>query len=141
MRATAALACLALAACAGPQPANMAGPAPIGAVDWSKAVVVEVELDDFHFRPDTLQLARGAPVTLVLRNVGTVEHNFVAPRFFAEAVIRQGEVRPGVEGIAVRPGEKRKLRLTPTIAGSYGLECTRMLHAMLGMSGSITVTE
>jgi uncharacterized cupredoxin-like copper-binding protein len=127
-------------ACASKPPANLAGPAAIGALDWSKASTLEVELGDFHFHPETLRFANGAPVALVLINTGTVEHNFAAPRFFAQAVIKPGEARPDAEGITLKAGQRMQIDLAPTRAETYGLECTEPLHSMLGMSGAIVVT-
>ncbi|GIL40876.1 plastocyanin/azurin family copper-binding protein [Roseiterribacter gracilis] len=130
---------LAVTGCASNIPANMAGPAAIGAVDWAKATTVEVHLGDFHFHPETLRFNAGAPVALVLINTGGTEHKFVAPRFFAEAVIKPGQARPGVDGITLKAGERTRIDLAPTRPDTYGLECTEMLHSMLGMSGSIVV--
>jgi uncharacterized cupredoxin-like copper-binding protein len=131
---------LAVAACATKPPVNLAAPAEIGTVDWNKATVVDVQLDDFHFRPASLRFAKGAPVRLVLTNVGAVEHNFVAPGFFAEAILKPGQTPPGADGVTLKAGARTEIVLAPTRADTYALECTELLHPMLGMTGTIVVT-
>ena len=49
---------------------------------------VEIDLSSFAFAPSTLALRAGVPVTLVLQNTSSGGHNFAAPEFFANAMVR-----------------------------------------------------
>ncbi|MDB5366867.1 MAG: hypothetical protein JWM77_2794 [Rhodospirillales bacterium] len=140
MRLTALLLTFAVAACATKPAANLSAPAAVGAVDWTKATPVEVQLDEFHFRPETLRFATARPVSLVLINTGSVEHRFVAPGFFAQSVVKPGGAKPGSDGVTLKPGERVQIDLVSTRADTYDLECTETLHPMLGMTGTIVVT-
>jgi uncharacterized cupredoxin-like copper-binding protein len=131
---------LALAGCSTPSPRNLQGPAPVGAVDWQQPRAVQVELNEFQFRPAELQFTRGAPISLVLVNGGRFEHTFTAPAFFAEARPRPGTALPPDGSVTLKPGERRNVELVPTRAGAYDLACTEPLHAMMGMRGTIRVS-
>jgi len=48
------------------------------------AVVIEVEMRDHAFSPANLRVPAGQPVTLVFRNTGAVEHEFMAGRRVTE---------------------------------------------------------
>jgi uncharacterized cupredoxin-like copper-binding protein len=139
MRIAALLLTFVLAACATKPAANLTGPAAIGAVDWTKAAPVEVQLTEFHFQPEKLRFAAAKPASLVLINSGSVEHRFVAPGFFAQSVVKPGQAKPGSDGVTLKPGERVQIDLVPTRADTYELECTETMHPMLGMTGTIVV--
>lgn len=40
---------------------------------------IEIEMRDFAFAPETLTLRAGEKVTLAFKNVGKLEHEFMAP--------------------------------------------------------------
>jgi uncharacterized cupredoxin-like copper-binding protein len=138
--AAATLTAATLAACA---PKVVTAPitlAPPG-IDWRDAAVFAVSMSDFEFNPAHPVFHAGQPVRLLLANIGSGEHDFSAPAFFAAATYRSGTTLP-VEGkIALGEGEKTEIDLVPGAAGDYPLECTVFLHAMFGMTGQITVTK
>jgi len=86
---------------------------------------IEVELDDYYFKPSSITIIVGEPVRLVLNNEGRSAHTFTVDEL----------------GINVRlaPGETRTIDITPTKAGSYLLYC--IPHRALGMVGNITITS
>ena len=52
----------------------------VEAVGQEEAVRIEVTLDEYSFSPDPLRIPAGRPVTLVIRNVGRFQHEFMAGR-------------------------------------------------------------
>ena len=69
---------LLLAACGAPAPASV----PSGA-----SRTVRIDMSDFFFSPTTVNLDPGETVTLMLKNFGTLEHEFMAGR---DAIYGQG---------------------------------------------------
>lgn len=104
---------------------------PIGAVP--------VVLTNFKFQPAALVLRSGAPTVLALRNVSGKGHSFSAPELFASARLdprSQALVHNG--RVEVPAGTEVDVTLTPP-PGRYRFKCTHTFHAMLGMTGTITV--
>ena len=52
----------------------------VEAAGQEEAVRIEVTLDEYSFSPDPLRIPAGRPVTLVIRNVGRFQHEFMAGR-------------------------------------------------------------
>ncbi len=101
--------------------------------------VAAVELSNFKFAPNTIQLHAGTPVILHLANVGSGAHNFSAPGFFAAAKLDPQAAALVHDGkVEVRGHSAVDLSLVPA-AGQYLLRCTHTLHSSFGMKGTITV--
>lgn len=135
-----ALATLAVAGCAShhvPEAALQTAPAGI---DWTTTPTVSVALTDFDFTPDHPTFTSGKPIRLVLANNGSDRHDFSAPAFFAAASYRAGSTLPADGKVVVKKDQKAEIDLVPGPAGNYPLECTEFLHALFGMTGTITVT-
>ena len=99
-----------------------------------------VTLTNYAYTPSTIILKANTPVTLHLVNNASKSHNFSAPEFFAEvtiAVIDRSKVADGV--IELDDGETVDVTVTPNRVGTYKLNCTHFIHAVLGMSGQIAV--
>ena len=101
--------------------------------------VVSVEMSNFKFSPNNVELQAGVPVVLHLSNVAGGGHNFSAPEFFAAArldaqsaaLVQKGRVEVpshGAVDISLVPAE-----------GEFSLKCTHTLHPSFGMKGTITV--
>ena len=119
---------------------------PLAALTISSATaqapaVVNVQLANFKFTPNTIVLDRGRPYLLRLTNVAGGAHNFVAPAFFAASRISPAERGKLVRGeIEVHEGMTHEVRLTaPAAPSRYKVKCTHRFHKMLGMSGTIIV--
>ena len=52
----------------------------VEAAGQEEAVRIEFTLDEYSFSPDPLRIPAGRPVTLVIRNVGRFQHEFMAGR-------------------------------------------------------------
>lgn len=137
MRLIAILATFALAACASSHPIEPRLAPP--SVDFVGADVERVELANFDFTPSQIRLHAGRPYELVLANLASGGHNFIAPEFFAGAQVRPADVHLVTRGgVEVPAGETRTVHLVPA-AGRYKLVCTHTGHALLGMTGTIVV--
>jgi plastocyanin len=101
--------------------------------------IVTVQLSNFSFTPNTVQLRAGSPVTLRLQNASHGGHNFSAPQFFAAAKLDPKSaalVRGG--SVEIPGGRTVNVTLVPA-AGRYRLKCTHTLHSTFGMKGTILV--
>ncbi|MCB2067101.1 MAG: cupredoxin domain-containing protein [Erythrobacter sp.] len=108
-------------------------------VEYSRAQRVEVTLDNFSFAPADLHLQAGRPIALVVTNAASGGHNFTAPEFFAAAQIMPGHADLVASGqLSLSGGQSVTVNLIPA-AGTYRLTCTHLGHAVLGMTGTITV--
>ena len=138
MRAlAAAVLAVALAGCASthsitPQVAG-------GDVVFARAQAVEVKLSSYHFDPNPVRLKAGQPYALKLVNAASKDHTFTAPEFFAAAKVAPADAQRIAGGqIELKPGAATVLHLVPA-AGEYGLVCTEVGHAALGMHAKIIV--
>lgn len=117
----------------------------VGAVDWTQAEIVTVELSEFQFKPTKLRFQEGVGYRLMLRNTGDGRHTFVAETFFtaiaADKLISADDMiaTPYLQVIEVLPGSEKELRFVPVRKGTYDLECSVPFHALFGMEGVITV--
>ena len=105
----------------------------------AQPAVVPVELSNFKFVPNAIQLRAGTPVTLHLQNAGGGGHSFSAPAFFAAARLDPRSAGLVHDGMVDVPGRGAvNIALVPA-AGTYKLKCTHTLHAAFGMTGTIVV--
>lgn len=106
---------------------------------------VSVSMREFSFSPDQLTVPAGTEVTLTLRNLGALDHNFhfmqlgeevseswtdadEAGAYYSQGVIKGG----GVETVTFT---------APNVPGDYQFLCSIPSHFELGMVGVLTVTE
>ena len=107
-------------------------------VDWSQAQQVNVLMVDDRFMPDQLTFHHGVPYRLLLENDGKDVHEFTAPEFFADAVLRDpGFLSQDGKEIVVQPGGAVEVELMPVHPGTFQLICAD--HDWDGMVGQITV--
>jgi uncharacterized cupredoxin-like copper-binding protein len=107
-------------------------------VDWSQAQQVNVLMVDDRFMPDQLTFHHGVPYRLLLENDGKDVHEFTAPAFFADAVVRDpGFLSQDGKEIVVQPGGVVEVELMPVHPGTFKLICAN--HDWDGMVGKITV--
>jgi uncharacterized cupredoxin-like copper-binding protein len=123
---------IALAAAPGPSFAATA------ADPWANPQIVTVVMVDNRFQPDQIILGSGQPYELRLQNRGKELHEFTAPAFFRNAVVRDPkQLTNGGTDIVVQPGASVNVVLRPLKPGQYRLICAD--HDWDGMVGSITV--
>jgi plastocyanin len=88
---------------------------------------VEIALDDFMLRPQTVR-ARAGTLTFRVVNEGRLPHNFR---------LRRGEGEP-LKITTLLPGERGTAEIDLE-RGDYGMVCTVANHEELGMTGILTV--
>jgi uncharacterized cupredoxin-like copper-binding protein len=96
----------------------------------SAQTTVNVEEFDYGFRLSQSTIPCGT-ITFVMKNTGTVPHDFVLYG-----------VTPAASGAGpvLDPGATKSMTVTVTHAGSYDYLCDLPHHADLGMVGKLTVT-
>ncbi|PWG03996.1 copper-binding protein [Sphingosinicella humi] len=108
--------------------------------DWSQAQTLTVNLSNYDFDPERLQLQSGRPYRLHLVNTSSDGHNFAAPNFFRAATIAPGDRERVKKGkVEVHAGETADIRLVAPAAGEYKLHCSHFMHGPMGMKGKIVV--
>jgi uncharacterized cupredoxin-like copper-binding protein len=124
----AGLAAVVLSACGGPGSAAMS-----------------VSMREFSFTPDTFTVPSGAEVTLTLRNLGALEHNFHIMNLGEEieGSWTEADEAGALDSLAnVSGGDVSTVTITaPNKAGEYQVLCSVPSHFELGMFGTLTVTE
>jgi uncharacterized cupredoxin-like copper-binding protein len=119
-------------------PISPARPQPAVSVDWSTAQPVNVMLIDDKFVPDHLTFRYAMPYRLHLENHGKELHEFTAPTFLADAIVRNpGILANGGQDIVVQPGTAVDIDLVPLKPGTYKLICAD--HDWAAMTGEIIV--
>ena len=139
----AALAALVLVACGGspatsaPTKSNAAA-ATLGFTPGTKASprVVEVTANDqLAFVPSEITVARGETVTFKIKNVGTVDHEFMIGPAADAYADKSGT--PEVD--AITGGSTKSLTFTFDGPGPYAFACHEAGHFEAGMKGTIVV--
>lgn len=117
---------------------------------------IEIEMRDFTFFPDSLTLRAGEKVTLSFKNIGKVEHEFMAGN---EPTERKGYLKDwlagaqieasggehgmaGHEGIGIRVAPNTTQTLTfvvPSQGGLFEFGCFVSGHYEFGMRGRLIV--
>jgi uncharacterized cupredoxin-like copper-binding protein len=107
-------------------------------VDWSKAEAFNLLMVDDQFVPDHLSFRHGVPYRLDLENRGKDLHEFTAPEFLADALVRDpGVLANAGQEVVVQPGKDVDVYLVPMRAGMFRLTCAD--HDWDGMVGDIVV--
>jgi uncharacterized cupredoxin-like copper-binding protein len=121
--------------------------ARVANADWDTMETVHVELGEFFFKPENIELRTGVPYKLVFDNPGAVKHEATAGDFFRTAAFRKvedasGEFKtPLLLEVEVFADKETELFLIPTKAGKYEIVCEIEGHFEAGMHGHIIVTD
>jgi len=111
--ATTALA-IVLAACGGG-----------GSAASSDRVEIQTATTEFAYAPKTWEIPAGKPIKIVLKNKGTVEHDFTIDALRLKVTVAAG-----------KDAEKSFAAIAP---GTYEVHCTVAGHKEAGMTGTLTV--
>jgi plastocyanin len=97
--------------------------------------VIAIEMGDYRFQPDTIELRAGEPVRLELTNTdGVTPHNFT---------LRDAAGRLDLD-IDIAAGSTHTVELLAPVSGTYTFYCNKKLpfmksHRDRGMQGSLLV--
>ena len=139
-----------LAACsssggAGPSSSASASVAP-SSTAVPTHIAIEVSLTDaLKIEPASMTVPAGVPITFVVTNSGTVDHEFYLGDEEAQAEHEQemadkgGMTHDEPEGIAVKPGETKELTYTFAESGETLAGCHEVGHYGGGMKATIKV--
>ena len=103
-----------------------------------------VNLTEFQFQPAEITVSVGQPIKLVLKNNGTVLHDFVSTDALVEVMEEHGAEHDmaGMETnmhAAVEAGQQSTLEFKATQAGTYTFYCNIAGHREAGMVGKLIV--
>jgi uncharacterized cupredoxin-like copper-binding protein len=123
-----------------PSPRAFQRSAAVASAQTAAPTVIAVQLSEYRFTPETIELNRGQSYVLRLTNSGKHGHDLKAKAFLQAVSLAADSAAKVKDGaIEVDPGETTDVALTPTAAGSYEMHCDHPLHATLGMKGQIVV--
>ena len=138
---------LILAACTGTGSGGSSSPAPSVPAAPSESATTRIELrlsDALRMEPAAMTVPAGVPVTFVVTNTGTVDHEFYLGDEAAQAEHEQ-EMQSGAmmhddpDGISLKAGESKELTHTFDQAGETLAGCHVAGHYAGGMKATITV--
>lgn len=113
----------------GSDKAQSAGGGPPGAektaLETPNGPKLEVSAKEFAFTPSTLSMKAGQPTDVVLKNDGSIEHDF--------------SVSDVGFKLSMPPSQTGDLALTIAKPGTYRFHCSVPGHEGAGMKGTITV--
>lgn len=99
----------------------------LDAADAKKAAMeATVEGSEFKFSPTTLSFKKGDSVTLTLKNMGKMPHDFVVDEL-------------GIRTKVIQGGETDTITFTPDKTGMFEYYCSVGKHREMGMKGSLVV--
>jgi nitrite reductase (NO-forming) len=88
---------------------------------------IHVTAREFRFDPSSIQVAVGQPVTLVLDNAGTIQHNL--------------QIEGRDDRLVASPGQTAKATVEFDTPGEYTYVCTIPGHKEAGMRGKLLVGD
>lgn len=131
---------LLLAACS-----TSTGSSPTAGASGDVRQIQVTMTDDMRFQPAQMQVSAGETIEFVVRNDGTIRHEFFLggedEQSSHEMEMREtgGMQHDEANGIGVEPGESKTLRYTFTVAGRLIAGCHETGHYAAGMKAEISV--
>ncbi len=107
---------------------------------------VTLEASEFKFDPAIVEVVAGRPVRIMMRNKGTVEHDWAIQRIPVVGMKKSstgghdmaGMNQPDLHMNAMM-GQTAQVEFTPTTLGTYDIYCTVAGHKEAGMAGKLVV--
>jgi uncharacterized cupredoxin-like copper-binding protein len=140
---------LVAAACSsgGASPSVASATPPTASASGSPETRIEVKLTDaLRMEPAEMTVKAGQPVTFVITNTGSTDHEFYlgdeAAQAEQESMMQSGQmVHDTPEGISLKPDETKELTYAFADPGQTIAGCHEPGHYAGGMKATITVTE
>ncbi|HEY2886835.1 MAG TPA: cupredoxin domain-containing protein [Rhizomicrobium sp.] len=110
------------------------------AMGETSAQTLAVDMSNYSFTPNTLQLHANTAYRLELRNTSHSGHSFSARQLFAIANVATGD-RAKIENgeVEVDGGQTVDVIFAIPTPGIYKFHCTHFLHSAFGMTGEAVV--
>ena len=114
----------------------------------ARVTEISVEAKEFSFQPANIEVIVGAQIRLVVRNVGTVEHDWSIQEIDATVFNAgsqpaphdmPGMSKPPALHAAAQVGQTARLEFRPEKVGTYEIFCTTPGHKEAGMIGRLIV--
>jgi len=112
---------------------------------------IAVEMTDFAYSPSSITVPAGQPVTLTVKNIGNIEHDFVVEKIDATTNVMQdsgsdthhahGQEQNYDLHVSAGAGETSVFQLTVSEPGTYKIFCSVEGHEAAGMVGELTVLD
>ena len=114
------------------------------AANSTEPKTITLAMNEFQFQPAEITVNVGQPVKLMLKNNGTVLHDFVSTDAMVEVMEEHGAAHdmagmPTAMHAAVEAGQQSTLEFKATQAGTYTFYCTVAGHKEAGMTGKLIV--
>jgi uncharacterized cupredoxin-like copper-binding protein len=113
------------------------------------ATDITVEMADFAYDPSAITVPAGEPVTLTLKNIGNIEHDFVVEKIDvttqviedsgSDAHHAHGEEQNYDLHVSANAGDTSVIQLTIAEPGTYKVFCSVEGHEEAGMIGELVV--
>jgi uncharacterized cupredoxin-like copper-binding protein len=111
-----------------------------------------IQETDFAYSPVTIRVPINQPITLIFKNTGAVEHDFVIEKIDLTGVSENEPVGHAAGGhdmgateydlhVSTLPGKSSSIQFTPTEAGTFEFFCTVKGHKEAGMIGRMIVVS
>ena len=109
---------------------------------------VSLEVADFKFTPNNLEVTAGQPVKLTVHNTSVLDHDFSIMEIPLQGAVEEtGGMEHNMDGMAAEPelhiavggGQTGTLEFIPTKPGTYDFWCTVSGHKDAGMTGTLVV--
>ena len=118
----------------------------VSAANWDNMQTIRVNMEEFEYSFENLELKANQPYKLELVNNGEKKHYFTAPEFYKSIATRKvqsnkdGEIKaPYFTAIELMVGGQLDLYFVPVNKGTYSAYCTIKDHKEEGMEATITV--
>jgi len=113
------------------------------------ATDITVEMIDFAYNPSSITVPAGKPVTVTVKNIGNIEHDFVVEKIDATTKVikdsgsdahhAHGEEQNYDLHISANAGDTSVFQLTVSEPGTYKVFCSVEGHEEAGMIGELVV--
>jgi uncharacterized cupredoxin-like copper-binding protein len=110
---------------------------------------ITVEMTDFAYNPSSITVPVGEPITLTLKNVGNIEHDFVVEQIDATTKVLEdsgsdahhahGEEQNYDLHVSANAGDTSVIQMTVSEPGTYKVFCSVEGHEEAGMIGELVV--
>ena len=117
--------------------------APVNAL----GVEISIDLKEFAFQPSEIEVPQGALVRVILRNSGTIEHDWAVQEIDVTTFNAGPQAGHDMHAMTNAPklhaatqvGQTARLEFRPEKAGTYEILCTVAGHKEAGMKGRLIV--